>query len=164
MTRVLGLMTVTLVTDESECDWAHVRCDAENKTQRLIFQINNFSGKLPMDLAVLQDTLEYVGSHFQLASHGEVTFTCLTTLRSLKYLDLDDNFIESRGGLPQNFKQWENLEEFKASYNLMSGPLDNGVLETLQKLSTVIRTLAMGSKEVLLRIVTNEHDCSCISL
>lgn len=53
----------------------------------------------------------------------------------LKHLDLEDNFLESNDGLPRNFKAMADLEEFKASYNLMSGPLDNGVLETLQKLS-----------------------------
>jgi hypothetical protein len=123
------------LTDESECDWAHVRCDADNKTQRLIFQMNNLSGKLPPDLALLQDTLEMLDLTSNLLHMVGSDFDVFDTLLSLKYLDLDDNFIESRGGLPQNFKNMQSLEEFKASYNLMSGPLDNGVLETLQKLT-----------------------------
>ena len=62
-------------------------------------------------------------------------FDLFDYLGNLKHLDLEDNFLESSDGLPHNFKALESLEEFKASYNLMSGPLDNGVLETLQKLS-----------------------------
>lgn len=123
------------LTDESECDWAHVSCDPDNNTQKLIFQSNNLSGKLPPDLALIRDTLHMLDLTSNLLNMEGGDLDVFGYFSNLKYLDLDDNLIVSRDGLPRNFKAMQNLEELKASYNLMSGPLDNGVLETLQKLS-----------------------------
>jgi hypothetical protein len=121
--------------DDHECDWAHVHCDPENKTQKLIFQKNNLSGKLPLDLAMIRDPLHMLDITSNLIHLKGNDYKVFDYLHALKHLDLEDNFLESNNGLPTNFKKLTNLEEFKASYNLMSGPLDNGVLETLQKLS-----------------------------
>jgi tryptophan 2,3-dioxygenase len=70
--------------------------------------MNNLSGKLPPDLALLQDTLEMLDLTSNLLHMVGSDFDVFDTLLSLKYLDLDDNFIESRGGLPQNFKNMQS--------------------------------------------------------
>jgi len=70
----------------------------------------------------------------QIHMKGE-DFAVFEYLHRLKHLDLEDNFIEASTGLPHAFKALGDLEEFKASYNIMSGPLDNGVLNSLQKLT-----------------------------
>jgi hypothetical protein len=124
------------LSDETECDWAHVHCDPENKTQKLIFQKNNLSGKLPPELALIRDPLHMLDLISNMIHMKGTDFNVFDSLHNLKHLDLEDNFLEAYTGLPQNFKSLTSLEEFKASYNLMSGPLNNGVLETLQKLST----------------------------
>jgi len=123
------------LSDEDECDWAHVHCDPENKTQKLIFENNNLSGKLPAELALIRDPLHMLDlTSNQIHMKGE-DFAVFEYLHRLKHLDLEDNFIEASTGLPHAFKALGDLEEFKASYNIMSGPLDNGVLNSLQKLS-----------------------------
>lgn len=123
------------LSDESECDWAHVHCNVENKTQKLIFQKNNLSGKIPPDIALIREPLHMLDLTSNLIHMKGSDFDAFDTLHRLKHLDMEDNFLESENGLPHNFKALEDLEEFKASYNLMSGELDNGVLETLQKLT-----------------------------
>jgi hypothetical protein len=123
------------LSDETECDWAHVHCDPENKTQKLIFQKNNLSGKLPPELALIRDPLHMLDLTSNMIHMKGTDFNVFDGLHNLKHLDLEDNFLEANTGLPQNFKSLTSLEEFKASYNLMSGPLNNGVLETLQKLT-----------------------------
>jgi hypothetical protein len=126
---------VLWLTDESECEWAHVFCNAEMKVQKLIFQKNNLSGKIPLDVALLRDTLHMLDLTSNLIHMKGEDFMVFDYLHHLKHLDLEDNFVESNDGLPHNIKAMQDLEEFKASFNLMSGPLDNGVLEALQKLS-----------------------------
>jgi hypothetical protein len=123
------------LTDESECEWQHVFCDAEMKVQKLIFQKVNLSGKIPLDVALLRDTLYMLDlTSNSIHMKGE-DFMVFDYLHHLKHLYLEDNFVESKNGLPHNIKAMQDLEEFKASYNLMSGPLDNGVLQALQKMS-----------------------------
>ena len=124
------------LSDESECDWAHVHCDADNKTQKLIFQNNNLSGKLPLDLALVREPLHMLDLTSNMIHMKDNDFNVFDYMHRLKNLDLEDNFLESSNGLPQNLKACTDLEEFKASYNLLGGELDNGVLESLQKLST----------------------------
>jgi hypothetical protein len=131
------------LSDETECDWAHVHCDPENKTQKLIFQKNNLSGKLPPELALIRDPLHMLDLTSNMIHMKGTDFNVFDGLHNLKHLDLEDNFLEANTGLPQNFKSLTSLEEFKASYNLMSGPLNNGVLETLQKLSTCVLYIAI---------------------
>lgn len=123
------------LSDEPECDWAHVHCNIENKTQKLIFQKNNLSGKLPLELALVRDPLHMLDVTSNMLHLKGNDFIVFDYLHKLKHLDVEDNFLESENGLPHNIKAMEDLEEFKASYNLMSGPMDNGVLEALQKLS-----------------------------
>jgi hypothetical protein len=123
------------LSDEHECSWAHVHCDPENKTQKLIFQSNNLSGKLPMELALIRDPLHMLDLTSNMIHMTGRDFEVFDFLQRLRHLELEDNFLESETGLPQNFKVLKDLEELKLSYNLMSGPLNNGVLETLQKLS-----------------------------
>jgi hypothetical protein len=137
------------LSDETECDWAHVHCDPENKTQKLIFQKNNLSGKLPPELALIRDPLHMLDLISNMIHMKGTDFNVFDSLHNLKHLDLEDNFLEANTGLPQNFKSLTSLEEFKASYNLMSGPLNNGVLETLQKLSTCVCVLYIAIMYVI---------------
>lgn len=129
------------LSQESECTWAHVQCNPENKTQKLIFQNNNLSGKLPLELALIREPLHMLDLTSNNIHMKNDDYQVFDFLHKLKHLDLEDNFLESNSGLPTNFKALTDLEEFKASYNLLGGELNNGVLESLQKLSTYMIVL-----------------------
>jgi len=152
------------LTDESECDWALVSCNAENKVGQLMFEKNNLSGKLPPDLALIRNSLLLLDLTSNLVHMKDNDFVVFDYLHRLKDLDLQDNFLESRDGLPRNFKSLSNLEELKASYNLMSGPLDNGVLETLQKLTHLeIESNFFTVSFFVILLVDDIVDVACVS-
>lgn len=122
------------LSDEDECSWEHVQCDRD-RVQGLDLERNNLSGKIPLDLALLREsllTVKLTSNAIRMMSSDLFVFGYLNKLR---HLDFSDNFLEISGGLPRNMTALQSLETLKASYNLMSGPLDNGVLESLTKLT-----------------------------
>ena len=97
------------LTDEEECDWAHVHCDPENKTQKLIFQKNNLSGKLPGDLALIREPLHMLDLTSNLLHLKGNDFQVFDNLHSLKHLDLEDNFLRVQQWIAAQF---QSLEQF----------------------------------------------------
>ena len=123
------------LTDKHECDWAGVHCTAFKRIHSLSLERNNLTGKLPFELALLGYALKGLD-----LSQNSITMTVddmevFRLLPKLEKLLLDANFLVSSTGLPTSLETCTDLRKLRLSYNLLDGPLDNGVLNNLQKLS-----------------------------
>jgi hypothetical protein len=93
------------------------------------------TGKLPLELTLLKDTLMGLDLSTNSIDMTIDDMNIFGMLPRLEKLLLDDNYLESRQGLPQSLEKCTDLRKLKLSYNLLEGPLDNGILNNLQKLS-----------------------------
>lgn len=123
------------VTDADECEWAGIHCDTENQVHSITLLKNKMSGRLPMELALLKHSLkglELASNHISIEGDDLELFSHLTKLEKLS---LDNNYLYTVDGLPSSLTACTDLQKLTLSYNLMEGPLDNGVLTNLTKLS-----------------------------
>lgn len=123
------------LTNAPECTWHGVKCDDHSNVKGIVLEDNNLSGKLPHDLSLIREEFYELDLSSNKVWMEAEDFDLFNRVNKLVVLHLDDNFIVSNGGPPEQLKQLTDLQEFKASYNLMSGPLDNGVLQTLRNLT-----------------------------
>ena len=124
------------MTNEPECLWAGIECDSSSdKVTSIILEKNNMSGKLPPELAFIRDPLHTLDLTSNRIYMKEDEMEVFGQLSHLQVLNIDDNFFTTSNGLPRSFEALTKLKQFKASYNLMAGKLDNGVLNNMQKLS-----------------------------
>jgi hypothetical protein len=123
------------VTDTDECVWAGITCDSENQVHTITLVSNKMSGRLPMELALLKHSLkglDLTSNHIFIQGDDLELFSHLTKLEKLS---LDSNYLLTGDGLPFSLTACTELKKLTLSYNLMEGPLDNGVLTNLTKLS-----------------------------
>jgi hypothetical protein len=123
------------VTDADECEWVGIHCDSQNQVHSITLVKNKMSGRLPMELALLKHSLkslELTSNHIFIQGDDLELFSHLTKLEKLS---LDDNYLLTGDGLPFSLTACTDLQKLTLSYNLMEGPLDNGVLTNLTKLS-----------------------------
>jgi len=123
------------LTDKHECDWAGVHCTAAKRIHSISLEKNNLSGKLPLELALLGDALKGLDLSTNSIAMNVDDMELFGHLPRLEKLLLDDNYLVSSTGLPHSLKTCTDLKKLRLSYNLLDGPLDNGVLNNLQKLS-----------------------------
>lgn len=123
------------LTDKHECDWAGIHCTASKRVHSISLEKNNLTGKLPLELTLLKDTLMGLDLSTNSIDMTIDDMNIFGMLPRLEKLLLDDNYLESRQGLPQSLQKCTDLRKLKLSYNLLEGPLDNGILNNLQKLS-----------------------------
>jgi hypothetical protein len=123
------------LTDEDECKWAGIRCDTDNQVHSITLVKNKMSGRLPMELALLKHSLkglDLMSNHISIEGDDLELFR---HLKKLEKLSLDDNYLFTVDGLPVQLTACTDLQKLTLSYNFMEGPLDNGVLTNLTKLS-----------------------------
>jgi hypothetical protein len=123
------------LTDKHECDWAGIHCTASKRVHSISLEKNNLTGKLPLELTLLKDTLMGLDLSTNSIDMTIDDMNIFGMLPRLEKLLLDDNYLESRQGLPQSLQKCTDLRKLKLSYNLLEGPLDNGILNNLQKLT-----------------------------
>ena len=123
------------LTDKHECDWTGIHCTASKRVHSISLEKNNLTGKLPLELTLLKDTLMGLDLSTNSIDMTIDDMNVFGMLPRLEKLLLDDNYLESRQGLPQSLQKCTDLRKLKLSYNLLEGPLDNGILNNLQKLS-----------------------------
>lgn len=126
------------LSDQLECKWAGISCDHNNLVHSISLVSNGLSGKLPKDLALIRDPLRTINVTNNSIFMKDDDFDLFIHAHRLHTLNIDDNFMYSTTGLPTQLMALTSLVQFKCSYNLLSGPLDNGVLQKFSKLSEYI--------------------------
>ncbi|KAF8019001.1 hypothetical protein BT93_H3777 [Corymbia citriodora subsp. variegata] len=84
----------------------------------LDFSCNQFSGEIPLEIAILQDMLVLNLSHNNLTGHIPTSLSSLTKIESI---DLSYNNLI--GSIPEELTQLNSLEVFNVSYNDLSGAI-----------------------------------------
>ncbi|KAF7847406.1 hypothetical protein BT93_L2994 [Corymbia citriodora subsp. variegata] len=84
----------------------------------LDFSCNQFSGEIPLEIAILQDMLMLNLSHNKLTGHIPTSLSSLTKIESI---DLSYNNLT--GPIPEELTQLNYLGVFNVSYNDLSGAI-----------------------------------------
>ncbi|KAF8029738.1 hypothetical protein BT93_E2229 [Corymbia citriodora subsp. variegata] len=84
----------------------------------LDFSCNQFSGEIPLEIAIFQDMLVLNLSHNNLTGHIPTSLSSLTKIESI---DLSYNNLI--GSIPEELTQLNSLEVFNVSYNDLSGAI-----------------------------------------
>ncbi|KAK3432393.1 hypothetical protein EUGRSUZ_E04285 [Eucalyptus grandis] len=86
----------------------------------LLLSCNQFSGEIPLEIAILQEMLVLNLSHNKLTGHIPMSLSSLTKIESI---DLSYNNLI--GSIPEELTQLNSLEIFNVSYNDLSGAIPN---------------------------------------
>lgn len=123
------------ITEKHECDWTGIHCTASKRIHSISLERNNLTGKLPVELALLAESLRGLDLSTNSLAMNLDDMDMFRHLPGLEKLLLDDNFLVSNNGLPTSLSLLTDLRKIRLSNNLLDGPLDNGVLQNLQKLT-----------------------------
>lgn len=123
------------LTDKHECDWAGVQCTAAKRIHSILLEQNKLSGILPFELALLNDSLKGLDLSSNSIEMNMGDMDIFRHLSGLTKILLDDNYLTSSNGLPASLTFCTDLRKLRLSNNLFDGPLDNGILNNLQKLT-----------------------------
>ena len=123
------------LSDENECTWKGIECSEKLLVHGLDLENNDLTGSLPPEMVWLShlETLDLTTNFLFLSTKEELAI--LGEFPNLHSLLLDDNFIDSAAGLPESIGKLSNLKKLRLSYNLLRGPLNNGVIDKLTKLT-----------------------------
>jgi len=125
----------TWLTVEHECDWPGVICTTEEMVQSISLEHNNLSGKLPFELGLIWEHLKVLELSFNGITVEGDDWDVFTHLPHLEKLALSANHVVSSNGLPAQLLSCKYLRKLLLSDNMISGPLENGIVGDLQKLS-----------------------------
>ncbi|KAG7340192.1 leucine rich repeat LRR-containing protein [Nitzschia inconspicua] len=125
------------LTRISTCDWLGVRCNEDGFIFRISLERNRMSGRLPMELSILGDTLNTLDLTSNTIQMSGDDFNVLETLPNLEHLYLDDNFLVYDNGLPPQMATLTQMKRLRLSYNLLAGQLEGQypVLENMRQLT-----------------------------
>ena len=123
------------VTDAEECEWAGIHCTSGKQVHSIFLEQNKMSGSLPMELALLGPSLKGLDLSSNEIGMKDDVLELFSHLTKLEKLEVDDNHLQTNDGLPSSLSACTELRKLVLSRNLMGGPLDNGVLDNLMKLS-----------------------------
>jgi len=125
------------MSDQHECDWEGVLCNAEDGSTVIGIELNDhrISGTLPLDLGILGPTLTklHLAANFVYMDGPDLdVFSYLTELKDLK---MDDNYVVARSGLPSSLSNLSNLQKLILSYNLLQGTIPSNYFANMRQLS-----------------------------
>lgn len=120
---------------EHECDWLGVVCKTDGRVQSISLEHNDLSGKLPLELGLLWESLKVLKLSFNGITMEGDDWNVFGYLPYLEKLALSANHVVSTTGVPEQLLECVYLRKLLLSDNMMSGPLENGVLGDMQKLS-----------------------------
>lgn len=140
------------MTDADECDWFGISCTKAKMIHSISLEKNKLAGNIPPEIALMGDDLKGL----VLTSNGvtihERDSKIFESLSVLEKLDLSDNYVSSHHGIPSSLSSCTELRKLVLSYNTLQGPLENGVLQHLTKLS---ESLSFGDILYLFMIVSS---------
>jgi len=126
------------MSNAHSCDWMGVECNEEKVITSMFLERNRLSGKIPVDIAIIANKIEKLDFTDNIMHMREGDFDAFSSLKNLKTLLMDDNYLFHDEGLPPQFGAMTNLEKIRLSYNLFEGDLDDGetpILGAMTKLT-----------------------------
>jgi hypothetical protein len=123
------------MSDEHECDWPGVDCTTEEKVHSISLEHNGLSGKLPFELGLLWEHLKVLELSFNDITMEGFDWDVFLYLPHLQKLAMSANHVVSNSGVPDQLLACKKLREIVLSDNDISGPLENGVLDNMGKLT-----------------------------
>ena len=121
------------LTDTDECTWEGIACDAEGRVTGILLPKRALSGYLPIELAMITSLqeLDFTSNFIYMESDLHKIWYHLT---NLKHLMMEDNFLVTTTGLPEEFSGLVSLEKLQLSYNLLQGQLQGSTFLAMQNL------------------------------
>jgi len=127
------------LSKDHACEWHGVDCDEKLHIAQIDLSRNNLSGKIPIELAALNEHLTSLVLSENFILMREADYDALVPLTHLEVLLLDDNNLHGNNGLPTQFQTFVNLKKLKLSYNLFKGNINsahsNQVLAAMKELT-----------------------------
>ena len=121
------------ITDAEECTWEGIACDSEGHVTGILLPKRALSGYLPIELAMVTTLQELDFTSNFIYMENDLHKIWLHLL-NLKHLLMEDNFIVTTTGLPQEFSGLVSLEKLQVSYNLLQGQLQGDTFLSLPNL------------------------------
>jgi hypothetical protein len=112
------------LTKANFCEWHGIVCDDQERVIGIEMERNFMSGKLPLELDIMKETLEWIDISSNGIAMQDEDFDVFKTLEYLEEFIADDNFLEYHTGLPPQMRHLTSLEKLTVSYNLFEGQLD----------------------------------------
>ena len=123
------------LSEAHECQWSGVVCSNEWHVLSIRLEHNKLSGRLPFELGLLWEHIKVLELSFNgLTMEGD-DWDLFYHLPQLEKLSMSGNYVVSMTGLPSTLTACPKLRKLLLSETMMGGPLQNGVLKNLQKMS-----------------------------
>lgn len=126
------------MTNAHSCDWMGVECNEDKVITAIFLENNRLSGKIPKDISIIGANIQSLDFTDNLIHMRGDDYDAFLSLKNLKTLLMDDNFLFHDKGLPPQFGSLTNLEKMRLSYNIFEGELESGdapVLGAMTKLT-----------------------------
>ena len=107
----------------------------EEQVQSISLEHNGLSGKLPLELGLLWEHLKVLELSFNDITMDGFDWDVFLYLPHLEKLAMSANHVVSDSGVPDQLLACKYLRKIVLSDNDISGPLENGVLDNMGKLS-----------------------------
>lgn len=120
---------------EHECEWPGIVCTTEGKLQSISLERNRLSGRIPLELGMIWEHLKVLELSFNGITMEGSDWDVFYHLVHLEKLALSANHVVSPTGVPEQLLSCSRLRKLLLSENEISGPLGNGVLDDMHKLS-----------------------------
>jgi hypothetical protein len=125
------------LSNSHACEWQGVVCNERLHVTAVKLERNSLSGSLPKELVILAEKLESLDLTSNSIFMEKGAFDAFSSLKNLKTLLMDDNYLKHKDGLPSQMSAMSNLEKLRLSYNMLEGPLagESKVWENMSKLT-----------------------------
>ena len=115
------------------CLWEGIECNANEAVVGIVLPENRMSGTLPFELSLL-DSLSKLDLTSNLIYMDENNHGLWSMLPGLRELLMDDNFVISETGIPEEFADLSSIEKISLSFNLLQGSFKEGVFGSMESL------------------------------
>lgn len=124
------------MTNAHSCDWMGVECNEDKVIIAIYLEKNRLSGKIPVDIAIIANNIESLDFTDNIIHMRDSDFDAFLTLKKLKTLLMDDNYLFNSDGLPSQMAAMTSLEKLRLSYNVFEGELNkHSVLDAMTELT-----------------------------
>lgn len=123
------------VSGEHECDWPGIVCTDDAHVQSINLEHNNLSGKIPFEIGMIWEHLKVIELSFNEITMEGDDWNVFLHLSRLEKLALSSNHVFSNSGVPGQLLKSKYLRKLLLSDNKIKGPVNNGVLDNMHKMS-----------------------------
>eukprot|EP00537_Pseudo-nitzschia_pungens_P001739 CAMPEP_0172368868 /NCGR_PEP_ID=MMETSP1060-20121228/29612_1 /TAXON_ID=37318 /ORGANISM="Pseudo-nitzschia pungens, Strain cf. cingulata" /LENGTH=500 /DNA_ID=CAMNT_0013093605 /DNA_START=54 /DNA_END=1556 /DNA_ORIENTATION=+ len=124
------------LTNAHSCDWMGVECNDDKVIVAIYLEKNRLSGKIPNEIAIIANNIDSLDFTDNIIHMRDNDFDAFLSLKRLKTLLMDDNYLFNEDGLPSQLSALTSLEKLRLSYNVFEGQLNkHSVLDSMTKLS-----------------------------